>query len=376
MAFITASRLVELSEHNVHVSREQKAQVEQKLTLLQQQVEQNAQAVQLARQQLESTKSVVASMTCAVDDPVLMTVGPVQQIQVWSLPAGRSLGVIDCAGTQPVDIQAVANHRIFTVNHDGKAEIWDVSPRWKLKMTLGPPADAPLQLADSRIDDRVCTLAFSPDGQRLASGGGEPSRSGELLIWNIQDGKVQQEIRDAHSDTVLDVEFTRDGRQLVSGGADRFVKLFDVADGRLLRSFEGHTDQVLGIAVKADGNMLASAGADRVMKIWSVETGEQYRTIEDYSRQVTAIGFVGLGEDLLSCSGDRHVKFHKATTGQNDRSFVGSLDYVHAAIASPDQRLVIAGGEDGVVRVWDGVTGEQVATFGPPASASQAAAKQ
>jgi WD40 repeat protein len=373
MALITASRLVELSEQGGRANREQKARIEHKLALLQEEVERNAHTLQLAQEHLEDAVQVITSMACPKGDPILITAGLQQQVQTWSLPAGQSIEPIDFPGTQPIEIHDAANNLLLTVDGTGKAVVWNTAPRWELKTILGPPADEPLQLESSRIIGRVYTVAFSPDGRLLASGGGEPSRSGELLIWNLETKLLQQEISDAHSDTILDIEFTRDGQQLVSGGADRFVKLFDVNAGRLIRSFEGHMDHILGVAVKADGNTLASAGADRVIKIWNAETGEQRRTIDDYSRQVTAISFVGIGEDLLSCSGDRHVKFHKASTGQSDRSFVGSLDYVYSAIASSDERLVIAGGEDGVVRVWNGLTGEQIATFAPPSSVPQSA---
>src|SRR4029079_16075551 len=106
----------------------------------------------------------------------------------------------------------------------------------------------------------------------LATGGGDASRSGELMIWDVTSQTLVREIKDAHSDTVMGVEFSRDGKYLLSGGADKFVKIFEVATGTHVRSFEGHTHHVLDVSWKADGSTIASAGADNAVKIWNVET--------------------------------------------------------------------------------------------------------
>ena len=61
---------------------------------------------------------------------------------------------------------------------------------------------------NSPLIDRVTSLDFSPDGKLLASGGGDPSRSGELKLWNVADGTLAKDLPDAHSDTVLGIKFS------------------------------------------------------------------------------------------------------------------------------------------------------------------------
>ena len=73
-----------------------------------------------------------------------------------------------------------------------------------------------------------------------------------------------REIPDAHSDTVFGVAFSPDGSQIATCGADRFMKVFDVATGQLIRNFEGHTHHVLSVSWRADGRVLATGGADKV----------------------------------------------------------------------------------------------------------------
>src|SRR6185503_19234046 len=115
-------------------------------------------------------------------------------------------------------------------------------PKWKLQLVMEPGESTKPPI------DRVLALAFSPDGKILASGGGIPSRDGELLLWNAADGSLLREISGAHSDTVFDLSFTPDGSMLASAGADKFARVFDMKTGKLVKSFEGHTNHVLGVA--------------------------------------------------------------------------------------------------------------------------------
>ena len=169
-------------------------------------------------------------------------------------------------------------------------------PAWVWQRTIGGP-DSPL------LADRVTALDFSPDSRLLASGSGEPSRSGELKIWNVADGTLTREITDAHSDSIFGVDFSPDGKYLASCGADKFVKVFDLGTGKLTRSFEGHTHHVLSVAWQAQGRTLASGGADNVIKVWNFETGEQQRTIAGFAKEVTAVAFIGPGDEAISCAG-------------------------------------------------------------------------
>ena len=81
---------------------------------------------------------------------------------------------------------------------------------WVLERVLGSAQDP------SKLLGRVTALAFSPDGQLLATGSGDPSRSGELKIWSAESAELAAEIPDAHIDTILGIEFSPDGRYLAT----------------------------------------------------------------------------------------------------------------------------------------------------------------
>ncbi len=236
---------------------------------------------------------------------------------------------------------------LLAVVSDRSAILWNTDPPWPLVRTIGTAADP------TTFVDRVISLDFSPDGRLLATGGGYPSRSGELKIWNVAEGTLARSVPEAHSDTICAVRFSPDGKLVATGATDRTMKVFDVARGTLQKTFEGHSGHVLGVAWRADGLQLASAGADAASKIWDYASGEQQRTIEAFSKEVTAIDYVGTSHRVMTTCGDHYVRMFNADNGNQDRIYYGTSDFLYSLGLTPDGSLVVAGGQDGVLRVWN-----------------------
>ncbi len=252
-------------------------------------------------------------------------------------------------------ISATSEGKLITGSADRRALVWNASSQWRLERVIGG-----LNQPDALVD-RVLTLDFSRDGQWLATGGGVPSRSGELKIWNVADGRLIREIKAAHTETVFAVRFSPDGKQLASAAGDRLIKIFDAQSGETIRRLAGHTGHVLGLSWKADGKLLISGGSDNVLKLWDVEKGLPLRTMKGttyqigaYKRDITTVTFIGDSEQILAASGDGTVRLHRTTSDNDILTFTGSKGYQHSVAATPDGRSVVATGSDGTLRVWSG----------------------
>ena len=237
----------------------------------------------------------------------------------------------------------------------------------------------------------VVALAFSPDGKWLGAAGGEPTVEGEVKVFEVGTWKLIADIKNGHSDTVYGLAFSPelqipdDGQKepdpkdknppklkthpafmLATGSADKFVKVWNLPDGKFVKSFEGHTHHVLDVGWMADGKLLASAGGDNTVKVWDFDKGEQARTINAHAKQVTRLLFVGKKAEFITAGGDNQVKRFNATSGGNTGTFSGGADFIYAISASPDGAVVVAGGQEGIVRVYNGANAQMLRSLLPP----------
>jgi WD40 repeat protein len=280
------------------------------------------------------------------------------------VPAQASASAPAAANAQHPTQQIASGAELVSKDSAGASLAWNLAPVWKAERTIGS-ADGPSPFAD-----RIEALAFSPDGKFLAIGGGEPSRGGEIKIWDVQSGAASaqaapvfaREFPNIHSDTVLALAFSADGKFLASGAADKIARITDLASGKVVKSFEGHTHHILGIAWSLDGRTLATAGADSVVKVWDVTTGDRKKNIEGYDKEVTSVRFVGAADQLITSSGDNKVRL-VGLDGKEVRAFPDVADFVQSSAVTADGKTVIAGGQDGVLRVWNVADGKAAGAF-------------
>lgn len=208
----------------------------------------------------------------------------------------------------------------------------------------------------------VTSVAFSPDGKLLAS----TSLDGYVRLWHVASEGRRTSLRPGG--WVESVAFSPDGRTLVSGGGDQegSIILWDVRQRRDIATFSGHGGPVESVAFSPDGRMLASAARDNTIKLWDIKGERIRRTLSGHSNVVHAVVFSPHGETLASSSRDNTIKLWKVSSGENLATFeIQNNLYVYAeSIAfSPDGGLLAAACVDYTVKLWDIANHRETATL-------------
>ena len=202
-------------------------------------------------------------------------------------------------------------------------------------------------------ESRVNSVAYSPDGRRLASGSGKTVR-----IWDAETGAELAVLR-GHEDDVTSVAYSPDGRRLASGSSDNTVRVWDVENGAELAILRG-PGSVLSVSYGPDGRRLASGSDDHSVRVWNVETGTELAVLRGHKKSVHSVAYSPDGRWLVSRSSDTTVRVWDAETGAELAILRG---LVRTVAYSPGGRRLASGEEDDTVRVWDTETGAELAVL-------------
>lgn len=275
-------------------------------------------------------------------------------VRLWS--AGKGAWLEDFPGSPGLQQLTFAGSTHLLTTQEGRnLLVWNVpGSDWSLAHLLGDGVEA------APFADRVTALAFHPDGGLLLTGSGVPSRGGDIISWNTTDWSEAGRLDEAHRDTLTAFTFSPDGNRFASASTDRLIKVFDTSTLDYQQTFEGHTSHVLDVDWNADGLTLASAGADLQVKLWDVTEGQQKSKVEGYLKEIGTVRFLGSSETLLTASGDKTLKLANAPLPDAGDTFL------HTAATSEDGSVIIAGGQDGVLRLWDAKAKKLVQSFPSP----------
>jgi WD40 repeat protein len=211
----------------------------------------------------------------------------------------------------------------------------------------------------------VSAVAVSPNGQVLATAGSDSD--GTVKLWNRADGTLIRTLA-GNVGSIKSIVFTADGQYMVTGGAwvpgsgDPIIKLRRVSDGAVIRSYDGHLTDVTSVAISPDGTKLASASFDQTAIIWDFNSAAMLHTLSGHDGFVNSVAFSPDGTQVATGSNDNTAKTWSVASGTELHTFTGHTFFVSGAQFTADGSQLITSGWDGTIRRWNAATGSLTQT--------------
>ena len=224
------------------------------------------------------------------------------------------------------------------------------------EVTSWNPGDGTLKNRTRGLAERTHDLAFSPDGKWLATAGGDPGQYGSVRLWSVASDGALALAREFPEtiDCVFAVAFSPDSTRLASAGADRAIRVWEVATGRDLMTIEDHADWIFDVAWSPDGKRLATASRDKTCKVFDTEKKESLATFPGHNDVVYCVSFAPDGKSVVSGGNDNQIRvWNPDEDAKQSRNLGGFGGPVFRLLFSPDGKTLAATGADQVVRMFD-----------------------
>ncbi len=304
---------------------------------------------------LSGHMSWVRSVKFSPDGQLLASGSDDQTVRLWDISSGQRIKTLQGYARGIRSVAFNPNGQLLASgSEDRTVRIWDLKTEQCLITLPGHTG-------------RVWSVAFSADGQMLASG----SEDHTIRLWHMGTGecfKILSGYGDGihssgHRDGVHSVAFSPDGQLLASGSCDNTVKLWNVSTGECLETLQGHADWVWSVAFSPDGQLLASGSSDFTVRLWNLNTRQCLKILKGHNHWIRSIAFSPDGKTLASSSVGRTVRLWDVQSGKESSTLDGFRNGIRSVAFSPDNRFLASGSNDRVVRVWDVQSGECLHSF-------------
>ena len=220
------------------------------------------------------------------------------------------------------------------------------------KVNLWKTTDWLLAGEIDKLPGRVTALAFSEDGRSLISASNASGQKGKISIWNSDDLDKRLEWS-AHGGTIYDMTLSPDGKNLATAGDDKLIRLWDLVDGKQLKQIEAHSAPIMSLAFKPDGTAIASGAADKELKIWDIKTREQKNLVTGHPGNVASIVWPDNNAEIITASDDGALRLCSESSKSLVKTWAKAADLIHSLDATTDGKRFFGGSANGQVYEWD-----------------------
>ena len=300
---------------------------------------------------IEAHTKAVHAVALSTNNELLASAGEDGQVKLWHMSNG------DLIHSLTKDVDYAGTYDALAFSPDGQ---FLAASGWEGVIRLWQTNNHRLSRKLRGHSGLVSSLAFSPQGNWLASSGYD----GTLRLWAI---KGQQSLlwikflncqpihilKRCHAGWISEVAFSPDGQQLASVGWDGTIKIWHVHQGTLLQTLTGHEGQTVSVAFSAQGDWIASSGSqDKTIKIWDIKQGRLIHSLKVAQGFSYSLAFHPNGLVLASGNSDCNIKLWQVSDGKALGTLTGHSDVIHSVRFNSNGRKLISGSADKTIRIW------------------------
>ncbi len=207
------------------------------------------------------------------------------------------------------------------------------------------------------VAGKVNALAFSADGTLLFAAAGDAGMGGIAYQWKVADGSLVRKF-EGHRDALYALALSPDGQTLATGSYDQKIKLWSVANGTEVKTLSGHNGGVFGLSFRPDGKVLASASADRTVKLWDVAAGKRLDTFSQPLKEQNTVAFSPDGKSIAAAGVDSRIRIWTVSAeAQEGTNPLRITRYAHEGAIlnltfSADGQTIASSASDRTVKLW------------------------